>query len=402
MPLQARAPVPYRPPAMPESAHPMHRRYRSTLLALVAVALACACSTTDDQAPTPEPDDAPLGVARVRVAPVERCRVDASARIHGQIEDRSELSLAFALPGRVRSLEVEVGATVEAGQVLARLDDQDLRARAAAASSGRELAEEGREQAARELERSELLASRRSLGAATAERTASSLRQAEAQVELARSEARAARSMLRHGRLEAPVAGVVAELHTRRGEVVGAGQPILRIEPSEPRRTVRARVPEHLLGRFELGARVHGRSLGTDRPFVAVVRRVGAVRRGPGYVQELVADLEPSPEGEGAFPLGVSVELEVPPANGDDSPDNPNEGLCVPLGAISYAAPGRTGAFVLGSEGTVHFRELELGASDGRHVIARAGLEPGERVVTQGLDSLREGSRVAVVEGPAS
>ncbi|WP_157595326.1 efflux RND transporter periplasmic adaptor subunit [Plesiocystis pacifica] len=392
---------------MPESAHPMHRRSRSTLVALLAVALACACSTTDDQAPTPEPerDDAPLGVARVRVAPVERCRVDASARIHGQIEDRSELSLAFALPGRVRSLEVEVGATVEAGQLLARLDDQDLRARAAAASSGRELAEEGREQAARELERSELLASRRSLGAATAERTASSLRQAEAQVELARSEARAARSMLRHGRLEAPVAGVVAELHTRRGEVVGAGQPILRIEPSEPRRTVRARVPEHLLGRFEVGARVHGRSLGTDRPFVAVVRRVGAVRRGPGYVQELVADLEPSPEGVGAFPLGVSVELEVPPAKGDDgpdSPDSPNEGLCVPLGAISYAAPGRTGAFVLGSEGTVHFRELELGASDGRHVIARAGLEPGERVVAQGLDSLREGSRVAVVEGPAS
>lgn len=74
------------------------------------------------------------------------------------------------------------------------------------------------------------------------------------------------------------------------------------------------------------------------------------------------------------------------------------ESLVIPNEAVQYGSIGSF-VYVLDAEDTVHVREVVPGRSDAEGTAVSAGLAPGERVVTQGVDRLREGSRVEVISG---
>jgi multidrug efflux system membrane fusion protein len=69
--------------------------------------------------------------------------------------------------------------------------------------------------------------------------------------------------------------------------------------------------------------------------------------------------------------------------------------VTVPVAAVQRGAPG-TYAYVLGSDNTVSIRTITLGAQDGGFYAVESGLSPGDRVVTEGADRLREGAHVNV------
>ena len=87
----------------------------------------------------------------------------------------------------------------------------------------------------------------------------------------------------------------------------------------------------------------------------------------------------------------ANVELKVATA----------ESLVIPNEAVQYGSIGSF-VYVLDDQDAVHVREVVLGRSDGEGTAVSAGLVPGERVVTQGVDRLREGSRVEVISGDGS
>jgi RND family efflux transporter MFP subunit len=340
------------------------------------------CSTAGSETPAlPARTDRP----RVVIDRAEPCTLDERVRLIGHLESRSSLQLGFVIPGRVRRLDVEVGSTVHAGATLARLDTRERDAQLAVASSSRRAAQEGRQQANRELERADLLLEREIDSAEAHENKASALRRAEALVAVAESEYRVVAAALRQTELIAPADGVISELHVDPGEVVGAGQPVLRLEPTQPRLELRLRVPEHLLDRFAIGADLSGRPLGGGPPFRARVRWLGAVPEGRAYVQQLVADLELDADAE-PLQVGIAVEADVPAAAAAS--------LCVPLGAVSYAAPARTGVFVVDETGRVEFSDVEVGRWDATHISIAHGLVPGQRVVARGVEGLRSGTQV--------
>ena len=65
----------------------------------------------------------------------------------------------------------------------------------------------------------------------------------------------------------------------------------------------------------------------------------------------------------------------------------------MPTSAIQRGAPG-TFVYLLGSDNTVTVKPVTLGASSGERVAVLAGLSPGDRVVIDGADKLRNGARV--------
>lgn len=77
------------------------------------------------------------------------------------------------------------------------------------------------------------------------------------------------------------------------------------------------------------------------------------------------------------------------------------ERLAIPVTAVQY---GSIGAFVyvVDEQDTVHIKEIIPGRIDGRQMAVTAGLSPGDRVVTDGVDRLREGSAVDVVDDSAA
>jgi multidrug efflux system membrane fusion protein len=79
--------------------------------------------------------------------------------------------------------------------------------------------------------------------------------------------------------------------------------------------------------------------------------------------------------------LLVSIDKQVP---------------VIPTAAIQQGTPG-TYVFVVKEDRTVTIRPVKLGHTEGDHVAVRSGLEPGDLIVTDGTDKLREGSDVEVV-----
>ena len=64
---------------------------------------------------------------------------------------------------------------------------------------------------------------------------------------------------------------------------------------------------------------------------------------------------------------------------------------------MQRGAPG-TFVYVVNNDGTVTLRKTRLGAASGELVCVESGVQPGERVVVDGLDKLRDGALVAVIQ----
>ncbi|MDT4877454.1 Multidrug resistance protein MdtA [compost metagenome] len=70
--------------------------------------------------------------------------------------------------------------------------------------------------------------------------------------------------------------------------------------------------------------------------------------------------------------------------------------MLIPSAAVQFGSQG-TFAYVLDGEKNVKVRQLETGPDDGERTVVKSGLKPGERVVLEGTDRLRDGSEVEVV-----
>ncbi|KAA1057121.1 MdtA/MuxA family multidrug efflux RND transporter periplasmic adaptor subunit [Azospirillum argentinense] len=73
----------------------------------------------------------------------------------------------------------------------------------------------------------------------------------------------------------------------------------------------------------------------------------------------------------------------------------------VPVAAVQRGAPGTYVYVVNGEDSTASVRPVTLGASDGAKTVITKGVQPGETVVIQGADRLREGAKVAATDGAA-
>jgi RND family efflux transporter MFP subunit len=135
-----------------------------------------------------------------------------TVRISGVLENQSEQTLAFKVPGLVRKVRVEEGSEVSAGQVLAALDLEEIDAQVDKAQSVLANAE-------RQLKRFRSLQGSNAL---SIER----LQQAETQVEVARSDLTVARFNQRHAVIRAPADGRVLKRFIEPNEMAAVGAPM--------------------------------------------------------------------------------------------------------------------------------------------------------------------------------
>jgi multidrug efflux system membrane fusion protein len=77
-----------------------------------------------------------------------------------------------------------------------------------------------------------------------------------------------------------------------------------------------------------------------------------------------------------------------------------HEATIIPTSAVQRGAPG-TFVYLVDAGSTVSVKPIDLGPSSGERVAVRSGLSPGDRVVIDGADRLRNGAKVAIRDGPA-
>ncbi len=296
----------------------------------------------------------------------------------GTVEPSLEIRIAPRTPGRIVELLVDEGDTVRRGQLLARLDDADLRASVAELEARARYAQ-GQFERTRELRTQALVA-------------ADALDRARTDLEAAEAALRRARELLAQMRLTAPAPGTIIRRDAEIGEYAAVNTPLFYLAGPEPLR-ISADVDEEDLPRVRIGQRVLIRSDAfPDRSFEGRVSEI--TPRGDTVARSYRVRI--AFVGDVPLPIGMSTEINIVVEQRDDA-------LLLPVSALVGDA-----VWVY-SQGRVSRRPLRIGVRAPERVEVLEGLANGERVVNAPSPSLREGQRVrlrpsraATPEAPAT
>lgn len=316
-------------------------------------------------------------------------RVAAAARVTGSergftgiIGARVQSSLGFRVPGKIVERLVNTGEQVKAGQPLMRIDETDLRLAVTAKRNAVAAARASVVQTEADEQRYAKLVSNGWASRQRYEQAKAALDTAEAKLATAEADARVAENEATYSVLVADAGGTVVETVGEPGQVVSAGQTVVRIAKAGPREAVVA-LPETIRPAIDsvAEASVYGASDG--RRYTARLRQLSdaADAQTRTYEARYVLDGEAA-----AAPLGATVTIRLASPTGEPE-------VQVPLGAV--LDDGRkTGVWILDSAtSTVRFRPVRLvRVTDETAVIS--GLSSGDPIVSLGAHLLQEGARV--------
>src|SRR5438874_9081671 len=348
----------------------------SVLIAGCAVAAFIALRTPAASAVSNPRQETPI----VRLA--RAARVTGSERgFTGIIGARVQANLGFRVPGKIVERLANAGQQVKAGQPLMRIDETDLRLAVTAKRNAVAAARASVVQTDADEQRYAKLVSNGWASRQRYEQAKAALDTAEAQLAAAEAEARVAENQATYSVLVADADGTVVETVGEPGQVVSAGQTVVRIAKVGPREAVVA-LPETI--RPVIGSVAEASVYGADgRRYTAHLRQLSdsADAQTRTYEARYVLDGEAA-----AAPLGATVTIRR--ASQASQPE-----VQVPLGAVLDDGK-MTGVWVLDSAtSTVRFRPVKLvRLSDETAVIS--GLSSGDSIVSLGAHLLQDGARV--------
>lgn len=219
-----------------QTMNPIPSSLRLTFAFTAALALA-ACSDKQERAE----DISPVTV--VKVVP---SGADQDVRYTGDVRARYETVLGFRVPGKIVAREVEVGSRVKRGQMLARLDPSDFRLNIEAAGSQLAAAQADHLQAKDELARYRNLYEQKFVSAAEIDRRQNAYNVAKARLEQAQAQLGVAQNQSSYTGLRADQDGTITTIGAEVGQVVGAGQEVMRLARLDEKDVV-INVPESRL-----------------------------------------------------------------------------------------------------------------------------------------------------------
>ena len=332
---------------------------------LILPALAAVLLVACDKAPPAPPLPAPVVKTLITGQAAQR----AGGAYSGEVRARYETPLAFRIGGKMLERTVDAGATVKAGQLLARLDPADVRLAAGQAEAQRALA-------LAEAKRYRDLHARSFVSAAALEARETALASAEAQAGMARNQAA-------YATLNADHAGVVAAVLAEPGQVLSAGQPALRIA-RDGEREVAIALPETAVTGLKPGMTAEISLWSGGRTYRGRLRELSpaadpATRTYAARVSVLDADA--------GLALGMTASVRFT--------TQATPALVVPLAALFQQGQGFA-VWAVGSDATVSLKPVTVaGYTDAGAAIA-AGLQPGERIVAVGVHKLSAGQKVRI------
>jgi RND family efflux transporter MFP subunit len=299
----------------------------------------------------------------------------------GLIGARVQSNLGFRVAGKIVERLVNVGQSVKAGQPLMRIDETDLRLALMAKRNAVTAARASAVQTEADEQRYGKLVSDGWVSRQRYEQAKAASDTAKAQLAAAEADAQVIENEATYSTLVADADGTVVETLGEPGQVVSAGQTVVRLAQAGPREAVVA-LPETI--RPAIGSTAQASVYGTDR------------QRSPAHLRQLSDSADAQTRtyearyvldgAAAAAPLGATVTIWL--ASQVSAAE-----FQVPLGAVLDDG-AKTGVWVLdGATFTVHFRPVTLVRMTGETAVI-SGLNAGDRVVSLGAQLLKEGGHV--------
>jgi len=353
------------------------------LLVGAGVLALTACSR---QAPVQEP------VRSVKLLTVSAGDVNAQADYAAEVRARIESRLGFRVAGKLIQRQAEAGLRVQAGQVLAQIDPQDYQLAAQAAQAQLGAAQTQRDLSLAELRRFEGLRAQNFISSVELERREAAFKAADATLAQARAQAQAQSNQAAYAHLQATTSGVVTGVEAEVGQVVAAGQPVVRLAHDGPRDAVFA-VPEQLVMAFKNGQTMQAVLPSTGQVLKGHVREVGASADPVTRTFTIKLALDASDK----LPLGATVNVQAGSVKGAQA-----AAIKLPTSALRQEGAGTAVWLLDEASMTVRSQPVRLGTVDGNQVVISSGLQAGQKVVTAGVHVLTAGQKVAVYVDPAA
>ena len=357
------------------------RLLRSTPSAVFAAVLPFAVVACGEKHPTDPRTEAPLVRAAVvqGVAPLSRSYT-------GVVAARVQSDLGYRVPGKVLERLVDVGQTVKRGQPLMRIDPVDLKLAAHAQQEAVAAARARAKQAADDEARYRDLRPSGAVSASAYDQAKAAADAARAQLSAAEAQADVALNASRYTELVADGDGVVTETLAEPGQVVNAGQVVVRLAHAGRREAV-IQLPETV--RPAVGSTAQATLFGKDG-----VRVPAKLRQLSDAADRLTRTFEARYVLEGELanaPLGSTVTIQV--ADGQPAAQG---GLQVPIGALFDAGKGPGVWIIDGNPAKVSWRPVSVQRLEDDRASIDGQVKQGDRIVALGAHLLREGASVRV------
>ncbi|OON64656.1 efflux transporter periplasmic adaptor subunit [Massilia sp. KIM] len=357
---------------------------RAALAAPVLVPLVAALLAACDK-PEPRQED----VRPVRVVALAAGSVGERLEFSGDVRPRYESRLGFRVGGKIVERKVDVGAAVKRGNVLMRLDPQDLRLAESQARAALRAAETERDLAQADYKRHQNLRAQNFVSQAVLDAKQSTLKAAQANVDAARAAFRGQSNQAGYASLSADADGVVTGIDAEVGQVVAPGSPVVRVARTDEKEVVIG-IPEDKLELLRNTVDVSVRLWANQQQSIpGKIREVSPVADPATRTYTVKVSIPAQPEVR----LGMTAIVQIAGGNGATA-------LRVPLSAL-VQDKGRTSVWLV-EKGAVRMVPVQVAGQVDNDVLLAGGVQAGQQVVTAGVHQLKNGQKVRILTADVS
>jgi multidrug efflux system membrane fusion protein len=311
----------------------------------------------------------------------------------GTVTSLATVTVRTQISGYLMKIDFKEGDEVKKGDVLAEIDSRPYEAALAQAKGNLARDEALLKGAQVDLARYQGLAAQNAVPRQTLDTQVALVAQDEGTVEADRAAVNAAQVNLNYCHIVAPNDGRVGIRQVDQGNYVTPGDAngivvITQLKPISVLFTVPEDNLQAILKRLQEGAKLPTTAL--DRSSIKVLAQ--------GTVQSTDSQIDPTTgtiklratfpnDDEALFPNQfVNIRLLL---------DTHKDVTIMPTAGVQRGVPG-TFVYLVNSDDTVSVRKIELGITDGDNVEVKSGLQPGDRIVIDGADKLRDGAKINV------
>lgn len=306
----------------------------------------------------------------------------------GDVHARYESQLGFRVAGKIKARLVDVGAHVQAGQVLAELDPLDLRLQVASAQAGLSSAQASRDMSQSEYNRYHALLDKHFISQTQVDVQNNALKAAQAQVKQMQAALAVAQNQADYTTLRADHTGIITTISAEAGQVVGAGQSIatlardgdLEVEIAVPENRVadyHIDAPASIEAWADAGKHLNGhlREISPEADHVTRTYRV----------RVSLDDADPAPK------LGQTARVYFVDSGGAQQ-------ALVPLSAL-YELAGKPAVWLVDAKThQVHLAPVNVADYREQGVALDSGVSAQQWIVTAGVHKLRDGEAIAPID----
>lgn len=283
---------------------------------------------------------------------------------------KNSVSLSAATSGRLVSLKAVDGAVVKKGQLLAKIDDSELRAQLKQAESNRMLAEQKEQRIRNLFEKNG--ATKQDL-----ESVEASLKSAQASVDLIRAQ-------LAKTEVRAPFSGKLGFVEVSVGAWLNSGTPIAELSEIDHLKA-KFSLPQRYASVIKVGDKIMLKDAERHVEKEGVVSALDAVISESSRTRRVMVDVD---NAKGELIAGSFVSIDVAMESSSV------ECFTIPSEALIL---DREGAYVFVSDkGKAKIKHVQTGLRTPMSVQVLSGLDAGDTVIVSGIVSLRPGADVKI------